>query len=170
MKNNIIFILLLLVVIGCAAAKPAVWMEKGVSLSGYKVFEVMPVSNETGKTFEFDVANELTQHIKSKLKDKGYIISEEKKAVEGVLIIKSSLIVYEPGSAFKRWILTGLGKTQCTLKTSLVDKKTGKVLGEMLAAEEVSSGGLYSIEADKWILNVVAKSISDEIDRKVKGE
>ena len=169
MKNYIIPISLLLLVGGCAA-KPAVRMEKGVSLTGYKVFEVMPVINETGKTFKFDVADELTQHIKSKIKDRGYVIDEEKEAKDCVLVMKSSLIVYEPGSAFKRWILPGWGKTQATVKTSLIDKKTGKIVGEMLTTEEVGAGGLFSVGADKWILDVVAKGITNEIEKKVKGE
>ena len=58
MKNYMILILLLLVVGGCSGPRLMVQMEKGVSLSGYKVFEVMPVSNETGKTFEFDVVSQ----------------------------------------------------------------------------------------------------------------
>jgi len=165
-----IFCLFLLLGGGCATERPMVRMEKGASLTGYKLVEVTPVSNETGRTYDFEVTDVITQYIKSSLQEKGFTVAEITSAEENVIILKSSLTSYEPGSAFKRWLLPGYGKTQCTLKTSLIDKKTGKILGEMVAAEAVGSGGLYSIGADKWILNVVAKSISDEIDRKVKGK
>ncbi len=184
MKNYIILIILLLVVGGCFPhQKLMVWMENGVSLSEYKVFEVMPVSNETGKTFEFDVADELTQHIKAKIKDKGYVINERKEAKDSVLVIKSSLITYKPGSTATRLLLPGGGKTRATVRTSLIDKMTGKVIGEMVSVEEV--GGEYvemwgfeynpvdalsNVGAYKWILGVVAKGIANEIDKNVKGD
>ncbi len=183
MKNYMILILLLLVVGGCPSypTKLMVRMEKGVSLSEYKVFEVMPVSNETGKTFEFDVADELTQHIKAKIKDKGYVINERKEVKDSVLVIKSSLITYEPGSAAKRFL--GGGKTRATVRTSLIDKMTGKVIGEIVSVEEV--GGKYvemwgfeynpvdalsNVGAYKRILGVVAKGIANEIDKNIKGD
>ena len=185
MKNYIILILLLLVVGGCGvrAVRPSklmVRMEKGVSLSEYKVFEVMPVSNETGKTFEFDVADELTQHIKAKIKDKGYVINERKEVKDSVLVIKSSLITYEPGSAAKRYLLplSGKGDTRATVRTSFIDKMTGKVIGEMVITEQVGTIGrwilpeesLLTVGAYKKILGVIAKGIANEIDKNVKGD
>jgi len=169
-KMFLIICLFLLFAAGCATERPMARIEKGASLSGYKVIEVTPVLNETGKTINFEVTDALTQYIKTSLQEKGFIVAEISGGEENVIILKNQLTSYEPGSAFKRWVISGWGKTQCTLKTSLIDKKSGKVIGEMVAAEEVGSGGLYSIGADKWILNVVARSISDEIDRKVKGK
>lgn len=169
-KNLIIAFLFLLFVGGCATAKPMVQMEKDISLTGYKSFEIIPVINETGKTFEFDVADHLTQHIKSKIKDKGYIINKGKEAKDSILVIESSLITYEPGSAVKRWLLPGLGKTRATVRTSLIDKMTGKTIGEIVTAEEVGAGGFFSVGADKWILEVIAKGISNEIDKRIKGD
>lgn len=155
---------------GCVTSKPMVFTDKKVSLVDYKVFEVPAVLNETGKTFEFDVADTLTQNIKSKLIGKGYIVSDGTATSEQVLTIKSSLLSYESGSAFKRWLAPGFGKTQATVKTSLIDKKTGKVLEELVSAETVSAGGLYSAGADKRVLEVIAEGIVDEIEKKAKGE
>jgi len=169
-KLSIIVFLIVLIISGCATSKPMVFTDKKVSLVDYKVFEVPAVLNETGKTFEFDVADTLTQNIKSKLIDKGYKVSDGTATSEKVLTIKSSLLSYESGSAFKRWLAPGFGKTQATVKTSLIDKKTGKVLEELVSAETVSAGGLYSAGADKRILEVIAGGIVDEIEKKAKGE
>lgn len=170
MKKLSIVLLIFAFIAGCVTSKPMVSMMQGVSLIGYKVFEVPPVLNETGKTFEFDVSDTLTQNIKSKLRDKGYIVSDGTVPSEEILIIKSSLLSYEPGSAFKRWIAPGFGKTQATVKTSLIEKRTGKVLGELVSAEAVSAGGLYSAGADRRILDAIAEGIAEEIEKKVKGE
>lgn len=169
-KLSIIVLLIFVIISGCVTSKPMMSMLKDVSLAGYKVFEVPPVLNETGKTFEFDVTDTLTQNIKLKLRDKGYIVSDGTATSEEVLVIKSSLLFYEPGSAFKRWLAPGFGKTQATVKTSLIDKKTGKVLGELVSVDTVSAGGLYSVGADKRILNAIAEGIVDEMEKKAKGE
>lgn len=168
-KLSIVFLIFAFIA-GCVTSKPMISLEKGVSLTGYKVFHVPPVLNETGKTIEFDVADTLTQNIKSKLRDKGYIVLDGTVPSEEILIIKSSLLSYESGSAFKRWLAPGFGKTQATVKTSLIDKRTGKVIGEMVSAEAVSTGGLYSVGADKRILDAIAEGIVDEIEKKAKGE
>jgi hypothetical protein len=131
---------------------------------------VIPVINETGKDFKFDVADKLTQNIKSKIRKKGYVVNDETEAKDSVLIIKSSLVTYEPGNAFKRWLLPGAGKTRATVRTSLIDKMTGKSIGEIVIAEEVVAGGLFSVGANKWILKIVAKGISNEIDKKIKAD
>ena len=87
-----------------------------------------------------------------------------------MLIIKSSLVTYEPGNAAKRWLLLGTGKTRATVRTSLIDKMTGKSIGEIVINEEAVGGGLYSVGAYKWILKVVAKGIANEIDNKIKAD
>ena len=79
MKRVIICFLFFVFVVGCATTKPMVKMEKDVSFTGYKAFEVIPVINETGKDFKFDVADELTQNIKSKIKKRDMLYMMEQK-------------------------------------------------------------------------------------------
>lgn len=171
-KNFIPVLFLLLLLCGCVAAKPMVSMEKGVSLKTYKIFEVAPAINETGETFEFDVTGELTQKLKSRLKEKGYIVAEENnsEASENVLVLQNSLMDYKPGNAFGRWLMPGAGVTQATVKTSLIDKKTENIIGEMVTSESVAAGGLYSVGAYKQILDTIAKGIANEIDKRMNSQ
>jgi hypothetical protein len=182
-KQWVVGIFLLLFVVGCAAqmGKPMVWMEKNVSLAAYKTFEMSPVLNETGKTFEFDVADVLTQHIKSGLREKGFSIAEGTSAPEDRLVIKSSLIRYEPGSAALRTLDPGAGTTHCTVKSALMDKKTGKTVGEVIVAKAITGGGpplsgvgvlsgVLSAGADRRILEIVATDITLEIEQRVKSK
>jgi hypothetical protein len=169
MKKQL-FLLFVLVIFagGCATGKPMSWIDKETSFSSYKVIEVIPVSNDTGKTYDFDIAADLTKKIKSKLEDKGYRVVDDSAAEESVIVLKSSLIRYEPGSALKRWLYPGYGATQCTIKSSLIDKKMGKTVGEIQVAKTISEGGLYSIGADARILDNVAADIADELHSRMK--
>lgn len=162
-------LLLALVTAACATTEPMVWLDKGVSLAQYRAVEVLLMSNETGKTFEFDVATTLTEHLKEKLQEKGFEVVAERMGDAPVLVLQSRLVVYEPGSAAARWVMPGLGRTQCTVRSSLIDKRSGRILGEIVTAEHVSGGGFFSVGADRWILGVVAGSIADELDKRTKG-
>lgn len=153
---------------GCATGKPMSWIENGTSLSNYKVFEVADVSNETGKVYDFDIVADLTKKIKLNVAHKGYLVAEDSAAGESAIVLKSSLTLYEPGSALKRWVYGGYGATQCTVISSLIDKKTGKTIGEIQVAKTISQGGLYSIGADIRILDIVASDIAEEIDKIIK--
>lgn len=168
-KALVLFWLFLLVFTGgCATGKPMAWVEKGTSLSRYRQLEVMPVSNDTGKEYDFDVVGTLTEKIRSQLTDKGYGARGGGAAGDAVLVLKGRLTAYEPGSAAKRWLAPGHGTTHCTVRVSLIDKESGKSVGEIIVAKAISEGGLFSIGADKSILEVVASDIAETLDNKMK--
>jgi hypothetical protein len=164
---SILCLLVSLLVSGCAST-PAVRMESAEPLRKYGIFEVEPVSNDTGKTFAFDIAEEFANQIRSQLESKGYIVASGSGGTDDALIIRCSIASYAPGSAFTRWLAPGAGKTQATVLTSLVDKRTGSAVGEMLSAEAVGGGGLYSVGADRWILEKIAKGIVEKIEERMK--
>jgi hypothetical protein len=167
MPNQITWLLVLAIfAAGCAVGTPMVHMERDFVPAAYQKVEILTVTNDTGQTYEFDVSEMLTKNIKSQFKDKGCLLASHQEK-DSVLMVKSSLTLYEPGSAFKRGLLPGYGATRCTVKTSLIDKKTGKVIGEIVVPKTISEGGLYSIGADKRILNVVAADIAQETIKQV---
>lgn len=154
-KNLLIFFSLFAFITGCAAQT----IDKGISLTGHKTFEVTAVLNETGKTFNFDVAAELTKHIKAALMEKGFSVTD---TLENAIIIKSSLISYETGN-------TG---AYCIVKSKLIDKMTQKVLYEIVTTRRISVGGLSStgLDIDQAILGVVANDIAFEVERRITSE
>lgn len=169
MKNSasILCLLVSLLASGCAST-PAVRMESAEPLKKYGTFEVGPVTNDTGKTYDFDIAGELGNQIRSHLESKGYTVASGSGGTDDALIIRSSITSYEPGNAFKRWLAPGAGKTQATVLTSLVDKRTGATVGEMLSAEAVGGGGLYTVGADRWILKAIAEGVVKQIEERMK--
>jgi hypothetical protein len=154
-KNFLIFFSLFAFITGC----PAQTIDKGISLTGHKTFEVTPVLNETGKTFDFDVAAELTRHIKSSLLEKGFSVTD---TLDNAIIIKSSLVSYE----------TGITRAYCTVKSKLIDKMTQKVLSEIVTTRRIFIGGLSLIgmDIDQAILDEVANDIVFEVERRINNK
>lgn len=170
MKRLIMVLVLPWLVWACAAQKPALWKEPGISFQGYHTVEVLPVANETGKSFsDFNVPEELALILQVKLRDKGFSVTGGSGA-DKILVVKSSLTEYEAGSALARWILPGAGATKCALKVAVSDKQTGKPMSEFIESGSVAAGGLYTIGADRRILGTVAGKVANDLDRLVKGD
>ena len=150
-----IIIVLIALLAGCATSS----RDKGFSLAGHKAFEVAPVSNTTGKTFDIDVTSQLARLISSKLKEKEFSVSETS---ENAIIIRGNLTSYETRSA----------RTQCTVEIKFVDKSTQRVLGEIMIFKTISVGGLSSVElnSDQAILEAVANDIVFEVEKRIKQE
>ena len=96
-------------------------------------------------------------------------IANESSDPSEVLIVESDLMVYVLGSAFKRWLAPGAGKTQCTIKSRLLDKLTNQLVAETVAAKEIGAGGLYSVGAEEWILEEAASEIASETSKLMSG-
>lgn len=153
---------------GCAKGKPMAWFDKESSWAGYGAIEVEPVVNETGKSYDFDVAGELTKAIRARLSDKGDAIAEYPFQEEGVLVLKSALTLFQPGNAFKRWLLRGYGTTACRVKSTLIDKATGKIVGEIVVEKSVSTGGWYTVGANTRVVGEIADDIVLKLHHAIK--
>ncbi len=174
MKLKYLTIVLSLVVSSCmyAPPEPEVWMEKGASLAQYKAFEVLPAQNETGKTFDFDAGATLTAQLIAKLRAKGYAVQAETSPEENVLLLRSSIIVLEEGSL----IAIVAEAAYCTVRTALIDKKTGKILGEMVTSKEFRTGGLLEDDGagaiglagtGPLLLDLIADGIVNELEKRI---
>jgi len=158
MKKRLVIALsltvLMLLVTGCASQR----INGGLSLSGYQAFEVSPVSNETGRAFDFDVAAEITRHIVSKLRQEGLNVTDTSGKT---LVIKSRLTLYETRVA---------GTANCTVRSTLIDKDTGRLLGEIVAARSVSAGGLpqLGLKPERAVLEMVADEIVAQIEGRIR--
>jgi Domain of unknown function (DUF4410) len=160
----------LLLSAGCTApSPPELTMQPGASLSASTLLAVAPASNDTGQTYELDITGVFTDDLRSALRSKGYTVADSNTAPPNAVIVQCSFISYAPGNAAQRWIFPGLGPTEATVKTSLIDENTGNVLGGMLTRKEVTGGGLLSVGAYKFILQHVANDVADAIDKKIKG-
>ena len=175
MKLKYLAVVLSLVVSSCVYAppEPEVWMEKGASLAQYKTFEVLPALNETGKTFDFDVGATLTAKLIAKLRAKGYSVQLAYSPGEDVLLLISSVVVLEEGSL----IALLPEAAYCTVRTALIDKKTGELLGEMVTSKEFRTGGLLEgggagaiglAGTGPLLIDLTAEGIVNELEKRIK--
>jgi len=162
-KGRVVLALVTLALAGCTAGKPILWVEKDVSLAKYRTVHVTGVVNETGKTFDFDVARAIEDKIRSKLVERGVALTELERPLADTLVLQAALTAYSPGNAAARWALPGAGATECIVKGGLVDGQTGTQVGVLLSHRSVSSGGLFTVGADTRILDVVATDIADAV-------
>ena len=161
-------LLLLISFAGCATQPPELTTQPGVSLSGRKLI-VAPTVNETGKAYDFDIAQVFTSDLQSALQAKGYELASMSQPPPDAVIVQCTFLSYAPGNAAKRWLLPGWGSTEATVKTSLVDHATGRIVGGMLTRKEVAGGGLLSVGADESILQTIADDVAGAINDKVRG-
>jgi len=155
-------ILLLLCLSACAPVHPRVLLEPGASLSGYRVFVVEPVSDETGARFDLDVTDSLRQEIADRLRSHHLTVVARPAADSGppALVISSTLV------GFKGMPLTlqlpGPGITECELSSELRDGRTGRRIGQILASD------LEEGIRPMTVLNECAHDVGDAIYRRVR--
>lgn len=73
------------------------------------------------------------------------------------------LVHYVPGSVGGRWVGFGGGAAICIVRISLIDGQTGAQIGDIVVADQVGGGGLFSIGAEKRILHTVARKTAEEL-------
>ena len=139
-------LLLLFLLQGCAIPETRVThitVEPGASLADYHVFEVEKVTNDTGKTFSFDVSSFFADELESALRKKGYEIAEQGKAPAKALRVTCSIVAYSPSTAGQKAEATGLSflpggfyfspENTAVVKATLLDQQTGKVMALITA-------------------------------------
>ena len=152
---------------GCGATQFESKLPETFQLQPGQTIEFLPIENVTGKTLDPPADQIFNEYMGNLLKERKLLNVSPQPAP---IILKSKLIEYEPGSAFSRWLLPGLGTTICTVDAELLDKPTGALIGRLHSRQTVSFGGAYSIGAENYICKRVADDLIADIDKKVKGQ
>ena len=154
-----------LALVGCGATQFTAKLPESLVLKPGEAIEFLPIENATGKTLELPADQIFNEYMTSLLRERKLL----KMALDqpASLVLKAKLIEYEPGSAFGRWLLPGVGTTVCAVLAELLDKKTGALVGRMEARQTVSFGGLYSIGAEHYICRRAADDLISEIETRL---
>jgi len=156
----------ILFIVGCGATRFDTKLPDAFSLKPGQTIEFLPIENVTGKTLDPPADRIFDEYMGNLLKERKLLNLSSQPAV---VVLKSKLTDYEPGNAFGRWLLPGLGTTVCTVDAELLDKTTGALIGRMQSRQTVSFGGAYSIGADNYICKRVADDLIREIDKKISN-
>ena len=163
-----IFLLLGLALTGCGAAShESALLNNYVPARGMRV-ELGKVSNATGQapTVDgevLDIERLLAEKLTEKLSDDNLLWAG---GSDRRLVLSSRITEYEPGDAFKRWLLPGWGSTVVAVEGELRDD-TDAVVATVRARRTVSFGGAYTIGAWRSVFGSVADDIVSELRTKI---
>ena len=129
-------IILAVTMSGCGSVQHKIDLKQGYVPQTGTTVQVGTVTNQTGQKFEVDVEKMLNDALVDKLSEE-HLLSTGGRGPR--LLINSKIVEYEPGNAFKRWLLPGWGSTIVTVQCDLKDGDN--LVGSVDARRTVSMGG-----------------------------
>jgi hypothetical protein len=138
--------------------RPGVSLEPGVSLKGYHVFLVAPVTDATGAPFDLNVTDSLRQEIVDRLRSHGLQVDPQGVDTTDDLLLITSTLVFFRGMSNQMELPSPGGDLECKLRGELRDPRTGRDLGQIVASD---LGGRRPM----IVLNECAHDLADEIYR-----
>ncbi|PWB81342.1 MAG: hypothetical protein C3F08_02115 [Candidatus Methylomirabilota bacterium] len=147
----------------CGSVQHSVKLDESFTPDSGTPIQVGQVANQTGHTFDVNVEQLLTDALTEKLRDKQLLWpgGDGRR-----LMLTSTIVEYEEGNAFKRWMLPGWGSTVLTVRGDLKDGE--RLVGSVDARRTVSFGGAFTIGAWKSIVGNVAEDIVGELHAKLQ--
>jgi hypothetical protein len=152
---------------GCATTETQTASEDPLVRPG-AVIELGTVGISADKPYEIDAADLMRDALVEALTERDIFWLGEPEADR----FRLDVIVddYEPGDAFKRWLLPGFGATIIQVSGKLTDLSTGEVVSEIDHERGVYWGGGYTIGAWKSIFKTVADDIATELENRIENK
>lgn len=164
MRGAALVIVASLLFTACATTETQTFSSDPVVRPGAKI-ELGSVSVAPEKSYEIDAAVLMRNAFEAALLDSDIGWDGDPAADRFVL----DVVVddYEPGNAFKRWLLPGYGSTIVRISGQLTDLSTRTVAGELDYERAVHAGGGFTIGAWQSIFNSVANDVVRQLDNRV---
>lgn len=159
--------LVVLALAGCAGPTSSVKGEAPGLKPGMKI-EVGKVVTPPGSSFEVDVGTLMRESLNRALTEEDLIWSGD--PTETRLKLDLQIVDYQPGNAFKRWLLPGYGSTILQISGQLTDVQTVEIAGRFDHKRGVGIGGAYTIGAWKTIFDNVANDIAMSLANRIFRE
>lgn len=141
-----------------------VWVADSISLVGNDTIELYPTSNDTGNEYETDVTGPLTNVTRTELKKIGVnVVDHVAGRHTDDVALQLSVIHYQPGSVGGRWVGFGEGAAICIIRAYVFDGASGDQLADIIVAEQVSVGGMFTVGAEHHVLEKAARKVTDEL-------
>ena len=166
MNRLLTLLALAIAVSGCATTETQTFKEDPLVRPGAKI-QLGAVTIPEGSSYEIDVIGLMTEALEESLVEHDIAWQGDPAADRFVL----DVVVddYEPGNAFKRWLLPGYGSTIVHVSGTLTDMSTGVVAGELDHERAVHAGGGYTIGAWKTIFDGIADDITTQLQNRIEN-
>jgi len=152
---------------GCAAQKSELKPEtKTLVRPGAKVV-VDSVTNASGQNPIPDLVQRLQDALGQALQHEALLAPSPPRDSDLHLSIR--ITHYEPGNAFKRWLIPGYGSTILAIEGELKDAVTGSKVAAIDYSRSVAVGGLYSVGAWSTIISGTANELAKNLKQQIEG-
>ena len=155
------------VVSGCATTETQTFKEDPLIRPGAKI-ELGAVTVPPESEYKLDVAGMMSTALEESLAEHNIAWQGDPAADR----FRLDVVVdeYEPGNAFKRWLMPGFGSTIVHVSGKLTDMSTGQVAGQLDHERAVHAGGGYTIGAWQTVFKGVADDITTQLQNRIESK
>ncbi len=160
-------LLLLACAVACATPGPDTLEEAEPIRVGAKI-QLGPVLDTTSSGRDVEADALLRNALESALSGAGLLWMGS--PAEDRYTLSLQIVEYEPGNAFKRWLVPGYGATILRVHGRLVDARSGDLAAEIDHQRSVLWGGAYTIGAWKSVFASVAKDVVRDLENHTRAK
>jgi hypothetical protein len=126
-------------------------------------YRVEPAVDDTGFTFDdkeesIDIGKAMTDALILKLREENLYA----ETPAGSFAVKSTVTGYEPGNAFGRWLMPGVGSTKVEVSSAVLDPEQ-QTIGSIKTRNTVDAGGAFTVGAWKTVFEDAAEEVVKEL-------
>ena len=164
MRNVVLMAALAVLLCACGSRRHEMVFADGASgLPAATKYCVLDAEDRSGHVFEegedsIDLDVAMTQALVAELSEANMYALD----CAGVYRIQPVITAYEPGSAFGRWLMPGVGSTELDVTSEVADHD-GVRVGEIQTHTSVDFGGAFTVGAWETIFGDTAADIVDEL-------
>jgi len=167
MKRILTLMALTAVVSGCATSETQTFKNDPLIRPGAKI-ELGAVTVPPDSAYELDVAGMMNTALEESLAE--HNIEWQGDPAADRFLLEVVVDDYEPGNAFKRWLMPGFGSTIVRVSGKLTDISTGNVAGELDHERAVHAGGGYTIGAWRTVFKGIADDITTQLQNRIENK
>jgi len=167
MKRILTLLALTAVLSGCASSETQTFKNDPLIRPGATI-ELGTVSVPPESEYEIDVVGLMNAALEESLTE--HNIEWQGDPAADRFLLEIVVDDYEPGNAFKRWLLPGFGSTIVRVTGTLTDMSTGSVAGELDHERAVHAGGGFTIGAWQTIFKGIADDITTQLQNRIENK
>lgn len=163
--NKILPLLLITVLLGaCGTHRHDMEFSAGkTAIPASAKYRVEPAVDDTGFNFDeeeesIDIGKAMTDALILKLQEEN--LYAEKSA--GSFAVKPTVTGYEPGNAFGRWLMPGMGSTKVEVSSAVLNPEE-QTIGNIKTRNTVDGGGAFTVGAWKSVFADAAEEVVKEL-------
>jgi len=163
--KKVLSLLLLTIVLGaCGTHRHDMEFAAGkTALPATAKYRVEKSLDDTGFNFDdkeesIDIGKAMTNALILKLQEEDLYAENP----TGCFAVKSTVTGYEPGNAFGRWLMPGVGSTKIEVSSEVLDSES-KTIGSIKTRNTVDAGGAFTVGAWKTVFEDAAEEVVKEL-------